>query len=85
MLDANRTTTQAIPVKARTSGAFQLTVRLRSPDGQLSLGATRFTVTSTVASGVGLLLSIGAGLFLALWWGSHWRTVRRARRLVDAE
>jgi hypothetical protein len=85
VLDANRTTTQVIPVKARTSGAFPLTVTLRSPDGQLQLGATRFTVTSTVASGVGLMLSIGAGLFLALWWGSHWRTVRRARRLVAAE
>lgn len=85
VLDADRTTTRAIPVKARTSGAFPLTVTLRSPDGQLQLGATRFTVTSTVASGVGLMLSIGAGLFLALWWGSHWRTVRRARRLVAAE
>lgn len=82
VLEANQTTTQAIAVKARTSGAFPLRVTLRSPDGRLELGATRYTVTSTVASGVGLLLSIGAGLFLALWWGSHWRTVRRARRLV---
>jgi hypothetical protein len=85
VLEANKTTTQAIPVKARTSGAFPMRVTLRSPDGRLELGATSFQVTSTVASGVGLLLSIGAGLFLALWWGSHWRTVRRARRLVTAD
>ena len=84
VLEPNRTTTQAIPVKARTSGAFPLRVTVRSPDGRLELGATRFTVTSTVASGVGLFLSIGAGAFLLLWWASHWRTVRRARRLVPS-
>jgi hypothetical protein len=84
-LGANGTTTQAIPVKALTSGAFPLRVTLESPDGRLELGRSRFTITSTVASGVGLILSVGAALFLLLWWGSHWRTVRRARRLVDPE
>ena len=44
VLAANRTTTQAIPVKARTSGAFPLRVSLQSPDGRLDLGATRFQV-----------------------------------------
>jgi hypothetical protein len=43
------------------------------------------TIASTVASGVGIVLSGGALVFLALWWGKHWRTVRRARRLVPAE
>ena len=33
-------------------------------------------------SGAGIVLSIGAGLFLFGWWGRNWRTVRRARRLV---
>jgi hypothetical protein len=77
-----RTTLRVVPVKARTSGQFQLRVTVRSPDGQLELGRTTSTITSTVASGVGLVLSVGAALFLLLWWGSHWRTVRRARRLV---
>ena len=84
-LQANGTTTEAIPVKARTSGAFPLRVTMRSPDRSLELGRTTFTITSTVASGVGIILSVGAALFLLLWWGSHWRTVRRARRLVAAD
>jgi hypothetical protein len=29
-----------------------------------------------------LVLSIGAGLFLALWWARHWQTSRRSRHLV---
>lgn len=84
-LEAKGTTTHAVPVKALTSGAFPLRVTLQSPNGQLELGRSRFTITSTVASGVGVVLSAGAALFLLLWWGSHWRTVRRARRLVDPE
>ena len=84
LLGANKTTTEAIPVKARTSGTFSLRVTVRSPDGRLQLGVTRFTITSTVASGIGVLLSVGAALFLLLWWARHWRTVRRSRRLVPA-
>jgi hypothetical protein len=82
---ANGTTTLAVPVKARTSGAFPMRITVRSPNGQLELGRTTYTITSTVASGVGLLLSIGALAFLLLWWARHWRTVRRARRLVAAD
>jgi hypothetical protein len=85
VLEANRTTTAAVPVKTRASGAFPLRVTLRSPDGRLELGATRYTITSTVASGVGLVLSVGAGAFLLVWWASHWRKVARARRLVAAD
>jgi hypothetical protein len=85
VLRANGTTTEAIPVKARTSGAFPMRVTVSSPNAQLELGRTTFTITSTVASGVGIVLSVGAALFLLLWWGSHWRTTRRARRLVAAD
>ncbi|HVM52379.1 MAG TPA: DUF6049 family protein [Acidimicrobiales bacterium] len=79
VLEAKRTTTEIIPVKARTSGQFRLQVSLRSPDGRLELAATGYTITSTVASGVGILLSVGAGTFLLLWWARHWRTGRRGR------
>jgi hypothetical protein len=34
-------------------------------------------VRSTVISGVGIFLTIGAGLFLAVWWITHWRRSRR--------
>lgn len=85
VLAPSSTTTEVIPVKARTSGAFPMRIVVRSPDGRLELGRSEVTITSTVASGVGIILSVGAALFLLLWWGSHWRTTRRARRLVPSE
>jgi hypothetical protein len=74
-----------LAVRARTSGGFPLDVTLVSPDGSIELGTTRYTVQSTAFSGVGLILSLGAGLFLVLWWGSHWHRTRRSRRLVPLE
>jgi hypothetical protein len=57
-------------------------VRVRSCDGRLELGASTVTVRATAPTGLGLVLSGGAGAFLLVWWARHWRTVRRARRLV---
>ena len=44
---------------------------------RLPLQRPRYTVRSTVFSGVGVFLTIGAGLFLAIWWVTHWRRSRR--------
>jgi hypothetical protein len=76
------TTRLEVPVKVRTSGAFTMVVRVTSPDGSLLLDTSTFDIRSTAISGVGLLLSIGAGLFLAVWWLRHWRSARRSRHLV---
>jgi hypothetical protein len=73
-----------VRVRARTSGAFPLRVTLVSPQGGLELAGSRFTVRSTAASGVGIALSAGAGVFLLLWWARHLVRGRRARRLVPA-
>lgn len=75
--------TRAVRVRARASGTFSLRAALLVPGGGPGLVRTQYTIRSTVFSGAGVLLSIGAGVFLLLWWGRHWRTVRRARRLVD--
>ena len=72
-----------VPVEAKASGAFPVDVTVQSPDGALVLGTARYNVRSTAISGVGLLLSIGAGVFLLLWWGRHFRNIRRDRRLVS--
>lgn len=64
-------------VRPRTSGAFLLHVTITSPDGNLVVDETTFNVRSTVISGVGLVLSVGAGLFLVIWWARHWRRTRR--------
>lgn len=73
-----------VPVSVRSPGTFPLVVTITSPDGELQILATRVTVRSTAFSGVGIALSVGAGAFLLVWWGRHWRTVRRAKRLVPA-
>jgi hypothetical protein len=79
----DRTTRVDLRVRTLASGAFPLRIEVSSPDDRLTLASARYTVRSTAVSGVGLVLSIGAGLFLAAWWTSHWRRTRRSRRLVD--
>lgn len=71
-----------VAVEAKASGAFPVDVEVRSPDQVLFVGQTDLTVRSTAISGLGLLLSLAAGSFLLLWWGRHYRKVRRNRLLV---
>jgi hypothetical protein len=79
-----RNTTERFPVVLRTSGAFPLRITLESPDGGMVIGQARLTIRSTAASRVSLVVSLGAALFLAVWWGRHALRGRRARRLVPA-
>jgi Family of unknown function (DUF6049) len=72
-----RNTTKSFRVVTRASGTFPLNVSVTTGDGKLDLRAARYTVRSTVVSGVGVVLTIGAGLFLAIWWITHWRRSRR--------
>jgi hypothetical protein len=75
---ANNTVT--FKVRARASGTFPLTVQVTSPDGTLPIATERLTVRSTAVSGMGFVLSAGAGLFLAGWWVHHLRSSRRLQR-----
>ena len=72
----NKTTN--FDVAARASGTFPVLVTLSSPDDGLELQRARYTLRSSAVSGVGLVLTVGAGLFLAAWWLTHWRRSRRA-------
>ena len=72
-----RNTTIRFPVVTRASGTFPLQMTVTSEDGNLALGSARYTVRSTAVSGVGIFLTIGAGIFLAIWWLTHWRRSRR--------
>lgn len=74
--------TARFTVLTRASGAFPIQITLESPDGSLVVSKTRLTVRSTAVSGLGLVLSAAAGLFLLAWWGGHALNGRRARRLV---
>jgi hypothetical protein len=68
-------------VQSRTSGSFPLRVTVRTPSGAV-LSQSRISVRSTATSGVGVVLSVGAGAFLFLWWLRQFRHGRRARALV---
>ena len=79
------TTTQRFAVEARASGTFTMTVSLATGDGVVPLGEPeKVSVRSAVFSGAGAALTVGALLFLALWWANHFRRTRRARRAVAA-
>ena len=76
-------TTHRVELTALTSGSFDVTVRLLSPDGALDLGpenGTKYRVRSTATSFVGIALSAAAGVFLVIWWANHLR--RRSPKLV---
>ncbi len=79
------TTRLEVPVRARTSGAFTLQVTVTSTDGSVVLDRSTFDIRSTAISGVGLVLSVGAGLFLVIWWAGHWRRTRRSRALMPPD
>jgi hypothetical protein len=74
------TTRVPVNVRTRASGDSALDITLQTPDGGMLIGRTRMTVRSTAFSGVGVVLSVGAIAFLAIWWGRSILQARRARR-----
>ncbi|MBX3284003.1 MAG: hypothetical protein KF703_01525 [Actinobacteria bacterium] len=83
---ADERTTVQIPVRTRATGDTPLRITVRTPDGLVLIDESQYTVRSTAVSGVGLVLTVGAGGFLALWWGRHLLRARgqRARRRTGA-
>lgn len=67
-----------IRVKTRTAGDTPVRITVRSPDDGVILAESQYTIRSTAVSGVGIVLTVGAALFLAIWWGRHWHRSRRA-------
>jgi hypothetical protein len=66
-----------VSAQALTSGDLPLTATLISPDGRLVITRSQIIVRATPTSIVGIALTVGAVLVLALWW---LRTSRRRRR-----
>jgi hypothetical protein len=62
------TNNRYVPVQARASGEFKVTVTLTSPTGGLILTRGAVTVRSTATSVVGIILSLGAVAVLLAWW-----------------
>ncbi len=85
VLAPSTTTRTDIEVTTKASGAFPLDVTVTSAGGGLPVASSRIDVRSTAISGFGLFLSIGAGVFLLIWWGRHFRHTRRARALIATD
>jgi hypothetical protein len=77
---AEETTRVSLNVRTRASGDSPLDITVSTPDDRITVGRTRITVRSTAFSGVGIILSVGSGVFLAVWWLRHAVETRRERR-----
>ncbi len=64
-----------VTVQTRTSGVFRVDISLRAPGGPLLLASGAVDVRSTTTSVVGIALTAGAVVVLAIWWVRTW--VRR--------
>lgn len=64
------------PVRAERTGRFPVVVEVQTPEG-IEIAESRILVRSTAYNRVALVVTIGAALFLALWWSR--RFLPRAR------
>ncbi|MDG1196721.1 MAG: hypothetical protein P8O86_01770 [Actinomycetota bacterium] len=61
-------TTHRFNLRSLSSGSFPIKIELLSPNGLLVLSETQSVIRATAPTGVGLALTLGAALFLAIWW-----------------
>ena len=79
VLPARHNTTVRVGVETRGSGTAPLLMTVTTPGG-LKIGATtKIEVRSSFVSGVGVFLTVGAIVFLAIWWGWDIRRRRKKR------
>jgi Family of unknown function (DUF6049) len=63
-------------VRAQTTGRFAVGIQIQTPDG-IPIAASTIVVRSTAYNRVALILTIGAALFLAAWWGRRFLPRRK--------
>jgi len=78
-----RNSTVRFTVETRSSGTFPLVLTVTTADG-VTIQQTRVKVRSTFVSGVGLFITVGAVVFLGVWWGFDIRRRRRRRRAAPS-
>jgi hypothetical protein len=76
LLEAGKSTTVRIPVETRSAGTSRTSMTVTAAG--LQVRQSVITVKSSFVSGVGLFLTIGAVVFLAVWWG--WDIHRRRKK-----
>jgi hypothetical protein len=80
-LQPGKNQTVRIAVETRSSGTFPLVMTVTTAGGLL-IQTSEVTVRSSFVSGVGVFLTVGAIVFLALWWGWDIRRRRRRRQMA---
>jgi hypothetical protein len=79
LLPHQRNTTIRVAVETRGSGTAPVTLTVTTPGG-LAIGKpTVIKVRSSFVSGVGVFLTVGAIVFLVIWWGWDIRRRRKKR------
>jgi hypothetical protein len=74
-----------IPVDARTNGRFPVTAELVAPGTNDRVGkAVTFSLRVGRLTGLGIVVTFGAGLILLTWWVQHLRRRTRKRRGTTA-
>jgi hypothetical protein len=66
----------SFPVRTQASGRFEVRVEVLTPAGD-PIAASTIVVRSTAYNRVALVITIGAAVFLALWWGRRFLPRRR--------
>lgn len=66
----------SFPVRAQTTGRFGVRVEVQTPRG-VPIASSTIVVRSTAYNRVALLITIGAAVFLAMWWGRRFLPRRR--------
>lgn len=82
LLPAKRSTTVRVAVETRGSGTSPVQMTVTTADGLQIGSTTTIKVRSSFVSGVGIFLTVGAIVFLAIWWG--WDIRRRRKRKREA-
>jgi len=81
-LPASSSTDVTIPVEARSSGTFPVTIRVTTPTGRARV-VSPVTITANVnaIAGIGQLVGLSALLLVGAWWFAHWRRQRREQAI----
>jgi hypothetical protein len=80
-LEPGKNSTVRIAVETRSSGTYPMFMTVTTAGG-LPIQTSEVAVRSSFVSGVGVFITVGAVVFLAVWWAWDIRRRRRRRRLA---
>lgn len=84
-LPASSSTDVTIPVEARSSGTFPVTIRVTTPVGRARV-VSPVTISANVnaIAGIGQLVGLSSLLLVGAWWFAHWRRQRHEQAVEES-